>query len=365
MPDSLFTPITPVGRNLLIGGDFTTNPWQRGTPVVAPVDTQYTADRWQWRTNGGQVFTVSKAANAPTAAQSAGISTSNCLQALCTVANAFPLAGDFAIFRQWIEGINFSAALQQPLILSFWHAHSLVNDYAVAISNGAQTFTFIGAYKQLVANAWEQAVIQISAPPAAIPFLVGVNQKGLGLDFPLLAGANFRGGTNNAWTAGAWLSSATGTGTIGGGVNDAFRIALAQLEIGSIANLFDRLHEQQVLALCQRYFWKTFNQGVTPVQNVGSGVGAITYRTAVAGAVAHGARVPFPVPMMTVPTVVTFNPNIANANWRNFTLAADSGVPAVTANGDSSIFIDNPQVAGDAAGNLQILHVTAMAELIV
>ena len=65
------------GRNKIIGGDFTTNPWQRGTSFAAIAHNAYCADRWvpEYVTSG--VITASKAADAPTAAQ-AGTFTQHC-----------------------------------------------------------------------------------------------------------------------------------------------------------------------------------------------------------------------------------------------------------------------------------------------
>jgi hypothetical protein len=38
----------PAFRNLIIGGDFTTAPWQRGASFTSVGTTSYTADRWTW-----------------------------------------------------------------------------------------------------------------------------------------------------------------------------------------------------------------------------------------------------------------------------------------------------------------------------
>ena len=43
----------PTMRNLITGGDFTTNPWQRGTSFAAVANGTYTADRWRSRRRSG------------------------------------------------------------------------------------------------------------------------------------------------------------------------------------------------------------------------------------------------------------------------------------------------------------------------
>lgn len=118
----------------------------------------------------------------------------------------------------------------------------------------------------------------------------------------------------------------------------------------------------QELAAVKRYFQKSFAYGTAPAQNVGTVVGALYYRCPIAGAVATAVQLPWSVQMRTsAPTVTFYNPNAANAKWRNNSLGADSGLAAVTFNGESNHLITNPQVAGDAIGNQMFVHWTADA----
>ena len=61
--------------------------------------------------------------------------------------------------------------------------------------------------------------------------------------------------------------------------------------------------------------------------------------------------------------ITTYNPNAANANWRNIDLGADSGAPVTNQAVDWGVSVRNPQIAGDALGNQVAIHVTADAEL--
>jgi hypothetical protein len=124
-----------------------------------------------------------------------------------------------------------------------------------------------------------------------------------------------------------------------------------------ITTPFD-LQYQRVL----RYFQKSFDYATPPAQNSGAFSGLLTYRTPVAGVSTITTYAPFQVPMRTAaPSVTFYNPSAANNKWRNISLAADSGVPLLTANGEKSQGFGNPQVAGDAIGNNIAIHWTADA----
>jgi len=111
------------------------------------------------------------------------------------------------------------------------------------------------------------------------------------------------------------------------------------------------------LAACQRRFYKTFEPDVAPVQNVGNGRGTWRFPSYGAG-VAHYSR-DFPVVMGKIPTITTFNPNAANANWRDLTSSVDrtAGTTGISQSG-CTITCDTPATA--LANNS--IHITAEAE---
>lgn len=137
----------------------------------------------------------------------------------------------------------------------------------------------------------------------------------------------------------------------------------AQLEQGAAATNFQRISYAAELLRCQRYYYKTFPQGTAPATNSGVTQGCVAYVTQVAGTAGpNGAFRAFPSTMRAAPAITTYNPLAANANWRNVTLGADSGVPSGVSS-DAGMFMYNPQVGGDLPGHTQYLHFTADAEL--
>jgi hypothetical protein len=96
-------------------------------------------------------------------------------------------------------------------------------------------------------------------------------------------------------------------------VGDYLRISGIQLEIGSVVKPYREPTKSEQLLECMRFFQKTFAPDETPQQNIGDKVGALYAKAMIAAT--GGAQWRFPVPMFKVPTVVTYSPDSADANW--------------------------------------------------
>jgi hypothetical protein len=150
--------------------------------------------------------------------------------------------------------------------------------------------------------------------------------------------------------------------TVGAQTSGTWTIDNVQLEAGSTATNFERRPIGTELALCQRYFAKTFPQGVAVAQNAGfqNSVSSDYAYTNGAGTVANWF---FPVVMRASPTVTSYNPRQANSNWRDQTDTADANrnFNSAGGNGDSNI-----SVRGDTntvSGAVYYIHLTAEIEL--
>lgn len=182
---------------------------------------------------------------------------------------------------------------------------------------------------------------------------------------------------DNAWTLVYFAFDPTGYTNVSNGMEavlrtpsgavvaaDAITISQFDLRPGSRRMAFAAPDPRLELLRCLPFYCKTFEQGVAPAQNSGTRLGAVGYVCNVAGtagAVGIGWR--FPVPMRTAPTITTFNPNAANANWWNSGDSLTSGVAAPYNTGDCATTIFNPQVATDGTGEQIAIHATANAEL--
>jgi len=141
-------------RNKIIGGDFSVNPWQRGTSFPAIASGAFAADRFPVGIAGTGVFTVAKTADAPTIAE-AGIFTQHCYHVDVTTADTSLAASDIYGINHRIEGYTimpagFGQTGAKSVTLSFWHKHTVVGTYCVSVRNNAVDRSYVAEYSQSV-----------------------------------------------------------------------------------------------------------------------------------------------------------------------------------------------------------------------
>jgi len=347
-------------KNIIMGGDFTTNPWQRGTSFVSPVINTNVADRFAWAVNGTAVVTITKNADSPTAAQS-GVFSTSCLQIAVTTADTVIAATDFSFLRQRIEGYDFCNIAQRNFTLSFWVNFNKTGIYCINVRNSAGDRSFVSEFTVNSINTWEKKTINISPSPTAGTWNY-TNGIGLEVDFVLMAGSTFSTATLNVWQTGNFFASTNQVNGVDSNTN-IFKFALIQIEAGDKATPFEQISAENVLLNCQRYYFKTFPQATVPAQNSGVVLGACTYIVQLAGATNNGQKIRYPVRMRTAPTTAGFSPLSASANWYNITRAATTSVATTINATDRGIYLSNAQNAADVLGNVYAIHLTATAEL--
>jgi hypothetical protein len=289
-------------RNKIIGGDFTTNPWQRGTSFPAIGSSVYSADRWRTGAlSGTGGFSILKTADAPTAAQ-AGIFTQHCLHVDITTSDTIGATDNYS-FSQIIEGLNsasfgFGQAGSRFVTLSFWHKHTKAGTHCVALRNASGDRCYVAEYIQDVSDVWEAAVLTIPVDTAG-PWLYD-NGAGLILTFVLAAGTNAQTALNT-WTAGNFIATANQVNNLDSTANN-FKIALVQLEAGSTATAFETRSVQQEQSLCERYFQ----------QNTAGEGDASQFSGNVTSGSSYGAYKSFKTLMRIAPTMVLTSPGGTN-----------------------------------------------------
>lgn len=145
--------------------------------------------------------------------------------------------------------------------------------------------------------------------------------------------------------------------------NDTLSIAEAGLYVGDFERAWNPRSPQQEVALCQRYYWKTFDLDVAPAQNIGTNY-SYRYPAAVAGANNHRPNSIFhPVQMFKAPTLTFFNPSAANAQVRDFTASVDGSGTAIGVAMPTFFSINATGNAVTAVGNVMLVSFTAEAEL--
>lgn len=239
-------------KNKIIGGDFSINPWQRGTSFAA-IGNAYCADRFAWSFSGTGVVSVLKTADAPTAAE-AGLFTQHCLHVDVTTADASIAASDVYEITQRLEGYSvapfgFGQAGTRYVTLSFWVKSAKTGIHCVALVNSAADRSYVKEYTVNAADTWEKKTLTF--PIDTTGTWLYENGVGLRIKFTLAAGADWQTTADN-WAAGHYTATANQVNELDSTANN-FKIALVQLEAGEVATPFESRSYGQELTLSLRY----------------------------------------------------------------------------------------------------------------
>lgn len=169
--------------------------------------------------------------------------------------------------------------------------------------------------------------------------------------------------TVNLWTsAGSDLNARTGSLGIQSATIDFWGV---QAEEADTASPFQTASgtKQGELALCQRYYQKSFRQITAPAQNAGLTGAAFFAQSLTGGLNQTVGGIRLPVVMRSTPTITTFNPSAANAQVRNVNLGGDWSATAIEQIGDVGFSIQATGNATSGAGDRAAVHYTAEAEL--
>ena len=339
-------------KNRIINGAMVIDQRNAGASVTLPAASTYTTDRWN--IYSAQASKLSAQQNAGSVTPPVGFK--NYLGITSLSAYSVTATDEF-LFRQPIEGYNIAdlawgTANAKTVTLSFQVYSSLTGTFGGAIQNSATNRSYPFSYTISSANTWTTISVTIAGDTSGT--WLTTNGTGLYVIFGLGVGSTYSG------TAGTWVGSCvdvpTGSVSVVGTNGATFYITGVQLEKGSTATSFDYRPYSAELAMCQRYYWKTFAPATAPAQNVSA-----TYVNFVGGingdANAKQGSYPCPVTMRADPTVITYNPFTTNANWRVPATSTDI-VPTIAAFTSSIQFSLATATYSCAHG-----HLTASAEL--
>jgi hypothetical protein len=335
-------------KNRIINGAMVIDQRNAGASVTMSNAVVFTVDRWWSFEDSDGTMTAQRSTTAP-----AGFI--NSLVCTTTSADASLGATQRVVINQGIEGFNIAdlgwgTANAQTVTLSFWVRSSLTGTFGGALKN-AGTRSYPYSYTISAANTWEFKTVTVAGDTSGT--WATDNTVGMQVQFGLGVGSTYSG------TAGAWVSadlnSVTGAVSVVGTNGATFYITGVQLEKGSTATSFDYRPYGTELALCQRYFYKTFSQSVAAPSASKSGA-MFVYQ--VANNAAFNAR--FPVTMRATPTCTPYdmsgNANQCTFGTTNRTAGINSDFP-----GDSGCMVFSN--AGLAQSADVYCHLIASAEL--
>ncbi|MAF43643.1 MAG: hypothetical protein CMI54_05685 [Parcubacteria group bacterium] len=232
------------GKNKIIGGDFATNPWQRGTSFAAMANETFMADRWIYGNNTTAVHTGSKVTGESTGR--------NALRIEATTADAAVAAGDLTQIVHKIEGYNIV-----PLLAGATFSCRVKSDVTgllpFAFRNASPDRTYVAEIDILAADTWQDVEIVIPAFPSAGTWDY-TNGEGLHVSFSLAVGSTYHT-TADAWQTGNFMGTSSSVNR-NASIGNYVEIDQVQMEAGTEKTTFENLLVNEVLRLCHRYFIK-------------------------------------------------------------------------------------------------------------
>ncbi|MDH5510307.1 MAG: hypothetical protein OEZ32_08130 [Nitrospinota bacterium] len=348
--------IYPDAYNPIINGDMRI--WQRGTSFTSIANGAYSADRWANVNTGAAVYDISRSPDVPTAAE-AGITYQYSLHLDVTTLDSAIAAGDIVSLIQRIEGYNFAPFAGQTATLTFWVKATKPGTYCVSFTNSGEDRSYVAEYTIDATNTWEKKTIQLTFDYSGGTWNY-TNGTGVLLSFTLAAGTTYRATAAGVWEAGNFRATSNQVNGVDSVSND-YRITDVNLYFGDAPTSPKPRTFNEELALCQRYYSKSFAYAQPPASNVGPGR-LLSPATRAGALLNHLPSVLWPTPMRTIPTVTTYNPFAAGNQVRDETAGVNcSGT--LTGSTETGMWVYATGNAATTVGNALSYQYTADAEL--
>jgi len=293
----IWTPFASAADNLVIGGDFASNGWQRGTSFTSPADSSLTADMWRVYRSAGGDFIVGQYAIAPAIALSEVYAPYGMLVDVSS-ADASIAAGDVYGVYTTIEGDRFRRGAQQSMVLRFLHKHTKTGTYCFSLRNSGNDRSYVGEYTQAVSNAWELTTAIIPASPSGGTWDYGTG-IGLTLTFVIACGSTYQT-TAGAWQTGNYLATSNQVNGMDSTSND-FQINMVDLRPGSCVLPVAFSSAAETFALATRYVWRATT---TQLSNGNSSMAGGAYSSTLAI-----VQLEYPQVMRAVPSTSQSSPS--------------------------------------------------------
>lgn len=248
-------------RNRIINGDMAIDQRNNGGLINPVTAGNYTLDRWVYAQVGSMSVRVQRNLNSftpPTGFTNyLGVQTNSAY----TVASSDNCSIQYRVEGNSIADFEYgSASRTRTATLSFWVRSSATGTFGGSIRNNANDRSYPFSYTISSANSWEYKTVVI--PGDTTGTWLKDNGVGMRISFSLGSGSTFSG-TAGSWAAGN-LISVTGAVSVLGSVGGNWNITGVQLELGSQATPFEQLPFETELALCQRYYEKSYELETVP-----------------------------------------------------------------------------------------------------
>jgi len=349
----------PNNGNIIIGGDMTTNPWQRSITFPVVTTNFYLNDRFLYFVQGAPTGAISanKVIDSPTVSES-GLFGVNSIQIGVQTAQTVIAANDLYTYQYRVEGYDFTFIAQRNFTLSFWVKSNLPGIYHAAFSNGVDQ-SYVAPFTISGSNVWQKISITVPASPASGTWNY-TNGAGLLVSIVLAAGSNYQG-TTNAWVGSYIYASASQINFMSSTTN-TINFDRFCLEPGNLSTPWVARSIEEELALCERYYQKSYNIADGSTTTVLPGSTLLILGGAPANNTGFASQ-PFRTRMRDTPTCFLFSPVTgATNNVADLTSATDKACTPIEAS-ETGFYLEN--TSGGALTDTHVLawHWQASAEL--
>jgi hypothetical protein len=245
-------------RNRIKNGDCRIDQRNAGASVAFAANTNgYTIDRWKLTQNGTAASTVQRSTVVPTGQ---GF-TNSLLTTITTAETAVGTGNKTCGYYYMLEGYDTSdfgwgTTSAQTITISFWVRSSVVGTYSFSVMNTAWNRSYNSSYTITTANTWEKKIFTVPGDTGATS-MDTTNGTALSLVFDLGFSPMYESATANAWQ-GSSSYALSGCTKLSSTVGATFYLTGLQLEVGTSATEFERRPFGVELALCQRYYEKSY-----------------------------------------------------------------------------------------------------------
>lgn len=345
----------PSTENWLINPDMQFDQQFEGGVSTFTVASGFPVDGWFLAQNAaGGTLTAQRSTDAP-------IGYSNSLL-ITTTANATPGSSNGVLLRAAVEGcnltgLNLGTANAASVVLTLWLKSSLTGNFSGSLQSGNAGRAYVMQFNIAAANTWQRFVFIIPGETGGGTWSTATGSAGMFLNIDLGSGSARGTASPLTWLT-AGFTFVTGSNTLIGNNGATLQVAGVRLRKGVMDTGYVRRPYSQEYEMVRRFYRKTFPEGTAVAQNAGL-AGALTKQNPIALG-QPDIYWQFSPPMAASPTVTTYNPSVANANWRDVTTSADIVVsldPAGT-KGKTGVHIATGATVAALANQLAI-HATA------